>query len=330
MKVKSVVKVFLYISVPFLLLGLLWFMGLLIYQPRVILPLVPLVYLLYWLRRSLPVLALLWLLVLASVGIYAALPGPTPSAWQTPWAESPQCSVQGDVLRIRKVRDFHYRSETDYDVAYRDESYHLEELAGVDFAECHWDGMTAVCHTMLSFRFADGRRLVVSAETRLPVGETQDAIGGIYKRYGMLYVFGTEEDIFRLRTNHRHEDLSIYPLNISQKGARTLLLHYVRLAESAEKEHAVYNTISSNCSTGLVSAFRELAPLMPRKYDLLPIHNGSFTHLLYQAGVFETRPGESEEVLRRRCYMGYDLAPDNRDAYSAALRERMNRPAEQL
>lgn len=325
---RKLVRLLLMLALPLLFTGILWSVGLLIYQPSVILPLLPLMYLVWWLRRKCSLLLLPWIPVAACIVIYQCIPGPSPEAWQTPWAEAPQCSVEGDTLRIRKVRDFVYRSEQDYEVRYRDESYPLNELEGVDFAECHWDGMTAICHTMLSFRFADGRHLVVSAETRLPVGEEQNALGGLYKRYGILYVFGTEEDIFRLRTNYRHEDLSVYPLNVRKETARKLLLHYVTLANQAEAENEAYNTVTGNCSTGLVSAFRELAPQMPRKYDLLPIHNGSIAGLLYRSGAFLTRPGESEESLRRRCYVGYDIAPNERAAYSAALRERINRVTE--
>lgn len=318
-------RVFFLLRIPFLVLGLLWLLGLFIYQPIALIVPAVIAGLVCWKRGRFSVPQYLWAAVLLGVAVYLFIPGPSPEKWQTPWAEHPQCSVEGDVLRIRKVRDFHYRSETDYDVVYRDETYDLNTLEGVDFAECHWDGMTAVCHTMLSFRFADGRHLVVSAETRLPEGVEQNAIGGIYKKYGMLYVFGTEADIFRLRTNHRHEDLSVYPLTINTQGTRKLLLHYVQLAEEAAAEGKTYNTVTDNCSTGLVSAFRELAPQMPRKYDLLPIHNGSFTHLLYRAGALQLLPGETEEQVRKRCYVGYDLAPENREAYSAALSEKIGR-----
>ena len=313
------------VCIPFLSIGLLWLLGLFIYQPVSLILLVP--FIIFWrqIRKRFSIVLSLWAIVVSGVLFYLCLPAPSPQAWQLPWREAPQCSVTGDMLRIRKVRDFHYRSESDYDVVYRDETYNLNDLQGVDFAECHWDGLTAVCHTMLSFHFADGRHLVVSAETRLPEGVEQNAIGGIYKCYGILYVFGTEEDIFRLRTNHRHEDLSVYPLRIKPQGARKLLLHYVRLAEEAVAMKKPYNTLSDNCSTGLVSAFRELAPQMPRCYDLLPIHNGSFTRLLYQAGTLQLRPGETEAQVRQRCYLGYDLARENRSAYSAAIREKILR-----
>lgn len=318
-------RVLFLLSAPVLLIGLLWLLGLFIYQPVSLLLLIPFFVFRRWIRKHFSIVQSLWASVAVGILFYLCLPAPSPQAWQTPWRETPQCSVAGDTLRIRKVRDFDYRSETDYDVVYRDETYNLNELQGVDFAECHWDGLKAVCHTMLSFHFADGRRLVVSAETRLPEGVAQNAVGGIYKRYGILYIFGTEEDLFRLRTNYRHEDLSVYPLRIKAQGARSLLLHYVGLAEEAAAANKPYNTISDNCSTGLVSAFRELAPQMPRYYDLLPIYNGSFTHLLYQAGALQLLPGETEAQVRKRCYLGYDLAPNDRSAYSAAIREKILR-----
>lgn len=306
-----------------LVLPLLWSIGLWYYQPVSILPalLVIVGAVLWWKLRKRPSIHLvLWVLVAVNIITYYCIPGPTPERWQKPWALAPVFEQQGDQLTIRNIRDFRYRTEEDSDARYRTETYDLNTLVGVDFAECHWDGMTAICHTMLSFNFADGRHLAVSAETRLPEGVEQGAIPGLYKKYGILYLFGTEEDLYGLRTNIRHEDLSIYPMNIKPQGARKLLQHYIDLAKQAEEEHIPYNTISGNCSTGLVSGFRALVPSMPRKYDFLPLHNGSIAGLLFRSGALQTRPGETEEQIRQRCYVGYDIPMDN---YSARLREKI-------
>ena len=306
-----------------LVLPLLWSIGLWYYQPVSILPalLVIVGAVLWWKLRKRPSIHLvLWVLVAVNIITYYCIPGPTPERWQKPWALAPVFEQQGDQLTIRNIRDFRYRTEEDSDARYRTETYDLNTLVGVDFAECHWDGMTAICHTMLSFNFADGRHLAVSAETRLPEGVEQGAIPGLYKKYGILYLFGTEEDLYGLRTNIRHEDLSIYPMNIKPQGARKLLQHYIDLAKQAEAEHIPYNTISGNCSTGLVSGFRALVPSMPRKYDFLPLHNGSIAGLLFRSGALQTRPGETEEQIRQRCYVGYDIPMDN---YSTHLRERI-------
>lgn len=306
-----------------LVLPLLWSVGLWYYQPVSILPALLVVAgaALWWKLRKRPSIHLvLWVLVAVNIITYYCIPGPTPERWQKPWALAPVFEQQGDQLTIRNIRDFRYRTEEDSDDRYRTETYDLNTLVGVDFAECHWDGMTAICHTMLSFNFADGRHLAVSAETRLPEGVEQGAIPGLYKKYGILYLFGTEEDLYGLRTNIRHEDLSIYPMNIKPQGARKLLQHYIDLAKQAQAEHIPYNTISGNCSTGLVSGFRALVPSMPRKYDFLPLHNGSIAGLLFRSKALQTHPGETEEQIRLRCYVGYDIPIDN---YSARLRERI-------
>ena len=306
-----------------LVLPLLWSIGLWYYQPVSILPALLVIAgaVLWWkLRKRLSIHLVLWVLVAVNIITYYCIPGPTPERWQKPWALAPVFEQQGDQLTIRNIRDFRYRTEEDSDARYRTETYDLNTLVGVDFAECHWDGMTAICHTMLSFNFADGRHLAVSAETRLPEGVDQGAIPGLYKKYGILYLFGTEEDLYGLRTNIRHEDLSIYPMNIKPQGARKLLQHYIDLAKQAEAEHIPYNTISGNCSTGLVSGFRALVPSMPRKYDFLPLHNGSIAGLLFRSGALQTGPGETEEQIRQRCYVGYDIPMDN---YSTHLREKI-------
>ncbi|MBR3902691.1 MAG: DUF4105 domain-containing protein [Akkermansia sp.] len=319
---KTLRILLLSLSTALLALPLLWSFGLWYYQPISLLPSAAVLAAagIWWKKRRRPSLhAVLWLLVAANLTTYALIPGPTPERWQKPWAIAPEFEQHGDMLTVRNIRDFRYRTEQDSDAHYRNETYDLSTLTGVDFAACHWDGLTAICHTMLSFRFADGRRLAVSAETRLPEGVEQGAIPGLYKKFGILYLFGTEEDLFGLRTNIRHEDLSVYPLNVRPENARKLLQHYIGLARHAEATHQAYNTITDNCSTGIISAFRTLAPDMPRKYDFLPLHNGDIASLLLRHGAIPLRPGESEEEARLRYYAGYDIPLES---YSQNLRQR--------
>lgn len=312
-------------------IALLWCVGLWCYQPISVVVAVAVACAwggLYLYRRRYPAHTVCWLwgLVAASIATYCALPGPCPTRWQRPWAKAPTFELDptGTKLTVHNLRDFRYRSVQDYDSAYRTEVYDLELLTGVDFAECHWDGMEIICHTMLSFHFADGRRLVISPETRLPEGVEQNAIGGLYKRYGLLYIFGTEEDIFALRTNYRHEDLYLMPLKATPQQARTMLLRVVELQQQAALHHTPYNTVTHNCSTGIVDTFGLLAPHMPYRYHLLPIHNGSISRILFEHGAFISRPGETYEDFRRRSYLGYDIATGAPEAYSEALRAKIN------
>lgn len=307
-----------------LAIGLLWALGLFIYQP-VCLVSVPVALAAWWwvLRRRIE--WALWCIFALGAVAYLLLPGPQPDKWQASWERAPQFTLDGDSLTVHNLRDFRYRTEQDFDCNWRTEIYNLSQITGADFAECHWDGMEAICHTMLSFSFADGKHLVISAETRLPEGEEQNAIGGLYKRYGLLYLFGTEEDIFALRTNYRHEDLLLMPLNVTPQTARAMLLHLVQLAQQTEQRHTAYNTLSNNCSSGVMSTFRHVTPGMPAIYNLAPVHNGSISRLLYRHGGFITRPGESYNDLRKRCYLRYDIAPGEPQKYSAAIRAAISR-----
>lgn len=311
--------------------ALLWCLGLWVYQPVSLIPagILAAVWGAWYIRQKKHpghTLRWLWGMVLLNIITYQLIPGPQPQQWQTPWARNPEFSFSADghMLTIANVRDFEYRSLTDYTPRYRTETYDLRTLTGADFAACHWDGMEAVCHTMMSFNFADGRHLVVSAETRLPVGEEQTAIGGLYKRYGLLYLFGTEEDIYGLRTNYRHEDLMLMPLKATPETARAMLLNFVALQQDAAENHTAYNTAADNCSTGVMNTFRAVVPHMPWYYNLLPIHNGDIARVLHKHGVVQTRPNESFDAFRKRCYLGYDPAPNTAPQYSAAIRAKIN------
>lgn len=307
-----------------LALCLLWSLGLWIYQPICLIVPVLTAVLWWWVLRRKYTESALWGSFGLSIVAYLLLPGPQPPKWQTPWEHAPQFTIEGDTLTIRNLRDFHYRSEQDYDPIWRTESYNLAALTGAEFAECHWDGMEAICHTMISFSFADGKHLVVSAETRLPEGETQSAIAGLYKRYGLIYLFGTEQDIYALRTNHRHEDLILIPMKVKPESARKMLLHFVHQAQQAEETHTAYNTLSNNCSSGVMRTFRYMAPNMPHYYDLAPVHNGSISRLLYKHGGLITAPGESYDALRKRCYLRYDICKDSQQDYSKAIHKKIH------
>lgn len=309
-----------------LILGTLWMCGLFIYQPTAILPaalVLILLILLRWRGFKISKRISCLLCIITSAITFTFIPNPQPEAWETPWAETPEFHLQGDTLTITHLRDFRYRTQDDYDVRYRTESYDLTTITGADFAECYWDGHSAICHTMLSFSFADGRHLVVSGETRLPKGVSQNAIGGLYKQYGIAYLFGTEEDIFALRTNYRHEDLHLYPMNITPQQARVLLLRMIQIAETAHRERLSYNTLTNNCSSGILNSFVPPGKSLPWSYRYLPVHNGSIARILFEHDALRRGTTTSMDELRSRCYAGYDIAPEDSTLYSRALRAKL-------
>ena len=116
----------------------------------------------------------------------------------------------------------------------------------------------------------------------------------------------------------------LIPLKAKPEKARDMLLHFVGLQQEASANHTAYNTISDNCSTGIIKTFRAIAPNMPWYYDMLPVHNGDIVKILHRHGVVKTLPGESLEDFCKRCYLGYDPAPAEPGIYSEAIRAKIN------
>lgn len=301
---------------------LLWSLGLLVYQPVSIIPVAVLAAVAVWLWRSgkaRTVRGWLWGCFLVCACAYLLLPNPR-GPWQTPWARTPHCTLDGNMLTIQDLRDFQYTTENESEPRYTTQTYDLSTLVGADFAECRWDGHEAICHTMMSFAFADGRHIVFSAETRVPVGDEQNAVGGLYKRYGLACLIGTEEDIFALRTNYRHEDLYIYPLLTTPQQTLTLLLGMLEFANEANEQGAHYNTVTANCSAPYVALLHRAVPDLPKRSILLPVYNSAIAEVFYNHGFLRHKENEPLPALRERAKVGYDIPLQN---YSQNLRQRL-------
>lgn len=241
--------------------------------------------------------------------------------WQASWSQMPEGEVSGDLLTLRNIRDFRYRTQEDFDVRYITQTYDLNDLVSLDFAVSHWDGMEFVSHTLLSFGFRDGRHLALSAETRLDRADRQGAIAGLYNQFELLIIFATEQDILALRSNYRHEDLYLYRFRMENRAAiRTILLDFVRRANELRDHPRFYNTVTNNCTTALRPSMELVAPLPSSRFSVGSILNGYVDRKAFDKGFLMHRPGETFEQLRRRSQVPRDIAKDDPDGYTAAIR----------
>src|SRR5689334_9890261 len=60
--------------------------------------------------------------------------------WQTDVAVLPYADIDGDQIVVHNIRNFDYRSETDYTPAYYDTRFDLRKLEGVDLVAVYWMG----------------------------------------------------------------------------------------------------------------------------------------------------------------------------------------------
>jgi len=173
--------------------------------------------------------------------------------WQPDVAVLPYATIDGDRVTVHNIRNFAYRSETDYTPAYYDRTFDLSKLESTDLVAVYWMG-PAVAHAIVSFGFAGGAHLAVSIETRKEKGESYSTINGFFRQYELFYVVADERDVIRLRTNYRRdppEDVYVYRVRGPIENARRLFKEYMRQVNALAARPDFYNTLVNNCTTDI-------------------------------------------------------------------------------
>ena len=269
--------------------------------------------------RAIGMLAAVWV---ALIVWFLSIPPSNTRDWQADAALPPRVSVDGDRVTIENVRNFAYRSETDFDERWETRSYDLSKLDGHDLLIVYW-GMAAVAHTMVSFRFRDDTLpggfdfLAISIEARRERSETYSPVAGAFRRYELYYVIADERDAVGVRTNHRHNETYLYRTLSTPARSRRLLLDYLKTADELSREPAWYNTLTDNCTNGILYHVRSLGDELPYTWELLL--NGYADRYAYKAGGIGH--ASSFEDLKRRSRIN-DAAKghDTNASFSAIIR----------
>ena len=205
--------------------------------------------------------------------------------WLPEVAHSPTASVEGNLVTIRNVRNFDYRSETDFDERWEERTYDLSRLRGADMFLSYW-GSPWIAHTIVSWEFDDGQHLAVSIETRKERGEAYSAVLGFFRQFELYYVFADERDLVGLRIRHRGEDVYLYRLQTPVETARAVLLDYLEEANRLAARPRWYNALTHNCTTAIRYHMKNIAAENPWNWRILV--NGRIDELGYERGSIDT------------------------------------------
>jgi hypothetical protein len=187
--------------------------------------------------------------------------------WADDVAQLLEARIDGNHVHLNNVRNFQWRSETDYTPQWESRTYDLDRLRSADLVLSYWMG-PHIAHTLVSFGFDGGERVVFSLEIRKERHESFSAVGGFFRQFEQILVAADERDIVRTRSNARGEDVYLYRLQMSQANARALFLEYLHAANELRRTPRFYNTLTSNCTT-IVRAGSLIAPALPADYRLL-------------------------------------------------------------
>ena len=269
-----------------------------------------------WLSRRRHMSLVAFALFLGVLAWWIAIPPSHDRNWRPEVAVMPRAVIDGDRVRLTGVRNFDYRSRSDFTVRYEEREVQLSHLTALDFYVSYFmEG--PVGHTFVSFIFDNTPPLSISIETRPEVGEGFAPVASMFKQFELIYVVGEERDLVGVRANHRQEPVYLYRLNTSADDARRLLLVYLeRINELADRPE-FYHLLTNSCTINIVR-YANAAGRVGR-IDIRHILNGLADSYLYRSGRIDTTL-PFDELRRRSLINEAARAADGASDFSQRIR----------
>jgi Domain of unknown function (DUF4105) len=133
-----------------------------------------------------------------------------------------------------------------------------------------------------------------------------------------MYVIASEDDIIKLRTNYRKNQVYMYPIKIEKDALKALFRSMIIRTDKLSKEPEFYNTLWNNCTTSILDHANALRTekLVGGRYTILPSHSDE---VVYGAGLIDT----NMSLLEARAYYRIDGLAQTATGgeYSAIIRK---------
>ena len=232
--------------------------------------------------------------------------------WQPEVAVLPYADIKDDLVTVHNIRNFDYRTETDFTPAYYDKTFDLRRLDRVDLIAVYWMG-PAIAHLFVSFGFGDDH-LAISIEARKDRTRPYATIPGFFRQYELVYVVADERDVIRVRTNYRKsppEEVYLFRVAGSPDRGRRVFLDYMRDINRLHEHPRFYNTVTTNCTTMILTHAAVNPGPIPYSWKIL--FSGYTPEYAYDRGRLDQNLPFEE--LKRRSHINAaaqaaDKAPD--------------------
>lgn len=221
--------------------------------------------------------------ILAVIYIWSHLTPSNDRDWKADVAKLGWAERNGDEITIHNVRDFNYRSETDFDENYVTKRVKLSELSSLELFASYWDGMT-IAHIFVSFGFANNEHVAFSIEVRNTKSQGYSTTAGFFRNFELIYVVAEERDVVGLRTRFRqpNEEVHMFRLRYYKPNLEKFFLSYLQRLNSLAKKPEFYNTLTTNCTTQVLANAEGESTRF--KYDWRILLSGYTPEYLYRIG----------------------------------------------
>jgi hypothetical protein len=270
-------------------------------------------------RRGMRFTLAVFAVALVAIGVWWSSIKPSNERdWQPEVARLAYATIDGDLVTVHNIRNFDYRTETDFTPAYYDRTYDLKKLDSGDLIAVYWMG-PAIAHLFVSFGFGDDH-LAISIEARKEKGEGYSSAKGFFRQYELYYVVADERDVVRVRTNYRKdppEDVYVYPLRVPRENMRRIFLEYMRKLNGLRDHPEFYNTLTTNCTTAILMNTRVNPESLPLSWKV--IVSGYAPAYVYESDRMD-RSLPFEELQRRSRVNAAGQAADQAPDFSRRIR----------
>ena len=224
-------------------------------------------------------------LFLGMLAWWNTLHPPTTGNWAADVSRQVTGEIEGNTLTLTDVRDFEWRSNTDFTERWTTRTYDLDQLQSVDMFLSYWAG-PEMAHFILSFGFSDGQYLAWSVEVRREIGGGFSPVADFFKENTLIIVATTEPDVVGVRSNERGEDVQLFRLDVGLDVARALLKEYVQEANMLAQTPQWYNSVTTNCTTVVFQMIKAIGKGRP--FDWRIIANGYLPDYSYDQGALNS------------------------------------------
>jgi hypothetical protein len=241
--------------------------------------------------------------------------------WAEEFAVLPEPTIQGDVVKIKNIRDWRYTSQGPISKNYITREFKVSELERVWFMVEPFSGWDGVAHTYFVFDFKNQEPVALSIEARREKTESFNFITGLMRQFDLIYIWGTEQDLTASRVITYRNQVYMYPLMINQESGQKLFLSVVNETAQLVHQPRFYNTITSNCTSNLADhANRVQSGAVPYHYArFLP---GYSAQLLYDLKLLDT--AQSLDQLKSKYHINQVVEQSYQDAsFSRILRQNL-------
>lgn len=200
----------------------------------------------------------------------------------------PNADIHGDMVTVYNIRNFSYRSVSDYTPGYYDMEYDIRTLKHVWYIVEPFGWVPGSAHTLVSFEFENDIFLAISVELRKKKGLTFYPTKSLVHNYELMYVIADENDVIKLRSNYRKDPVYLYKTKASKKQSQELFLSMITRANELYKKPEFFNTFTNNCTTNIIRHVNAISPNKISRYAVETVFPRESDRLAYNLGLLES------------------------------------------